>query len=46
MQEFVTWTFDGEYSFYDNNIQKEKINGFLESVDRDNFFSVITDDGH
>ena len=24
-QEFLTWRFKGEYSFYDNSIQQEKI---------------------
>jgi [ribosomal protein S18]-alanine N-acetyltransferase len=46
VNEFITWTFDGVYSFYDNNIQEEKINGFLESVDSDNYYSVINDQGN
>jgi [ribosomal protein S18]-alanine N-acetyltransferase len=38
--EFITWTYEGVYSFYDNNIQDEKINGFLQSVDTDRMYSV------
>jgi [ribosomal protein S18]-alanine N-acetyltransferase len=43
--EFTTWTYDGVYSFYDNHIQEEKINGFLQSVDTDHFYSVVDDQG-
>ncbi|RIW38347.1 N-acetyltransferase [Bacillus salacetis] len=45
VDEFITWTYDGVYSFYDNNIQKEKIDGFLASADRDNFYTVIDEQG-
>ncbi|RLQ94574.1 GNAT family N-acetyltransferase [Falsibacillus albus] len=45
VHEFITWTYDGIYSFYDNNIQEEKINGFLQSIDNDQFYSVIDDQG-
>jgi [ribosomal protein S18]-alanine N-acetyltransferase len=43
--EFITWTYEGMYSFYDNNIQEEKINGFVQSIDTDHFYSVIDDEG-
>ncbi|MFD1737450.1 GNAT family N-acetyltransferase [Bacillus salitolerans] len=45
VNEFITWTYEGVYSFYDNNIQAEKINGFLQSINTDNFFSVIDHQG-
>jgi [ribosomal protein S18]-alanine N-acetyltransferase len=43
--EFITWTYEGVYSFYDNNIQDEKINGFLQSVDTDQMYSVVDGQG-
>ncbi|MGD6969410.1 GNAT family N-acetyltransferase [Rossellomorea vietnamensis] len=43
--EFINWTYDGDYSFYDNNIQEEKVQGFLQSIDTDRYFSVINDEG-
>lgn len=45
VNEFLTWTYDAIYSFYDNNIQKEKIEGFKESVHSDRAFSVIDQKG-
>ncbi len=45
VREFITWTYDGVYSFYDNNIQEEKVNGFLNSIDIDHFYSVIDEQG-
>ncbi len=41
IDEFITWTYSGIYSFYDNNIQDEKIEGFKQSVDLERAFSVI-----
>ncbi|MGR3762998.1 GNAT family N-acetyltransferase [Rossellomorea sp. NS-SX7] len=41
VDEFITWTYEGVYSFYDNNIQEKKIDGFLQSVDTDHLYSVI-----
>ncbi|WP_433747381.1 GNAT family N-acetyltransferase [Falsibacillus pallidus] len=41
INEFITWTYEGKYSFYDNNIQEEKIEGFKESVNSERAFSVI-----
>ncbi|MEI5909355.1 GNAT family protein [Bacillus spongiae] len=46
VSEFITWTYDGVYSFYDNNIQKEKIDSFLQSIATDRFYSVIDDQGN
>jgi [ribosomal protein S18]-alanine N-acetyltransferase len=43
--EFITWTYEGVYSFYDNNIQEEKINGFLQSADTDQMYSVVNEVG-
>jgi [ribosomal protein S18]-alanine N-acetyltransferase len=45
VNEFITWKYDGLYSFYDNDIQEEKINGFLQSIETDNFYSVIDELG-
>ncbi len=41
INEFITWTYDGIYSFYDNNSQKEKIDGLKESVHLERAFSVV-----
>lgn len=27
VNQFLTWTYEGIYSFYDNNIQEEKVDG-------------------
>lgn len=43
INQFITWTYDGIYSFYDNNIQKEKIEGFEQSINSERAFSVIDD---
>jgi len=40
VKEFLTWKFEGIYSFYDNDIQKEKIDYYLESVNKENLFSI------
>ncbi|MEW4224071.1 GNAT family N-acetyltransferase [Rossellomorea marisflavi] len=45
IQEFITWRYEGNYSFYDNPIQEEKVNGFLESGNREGFYSVIDREG-
>ncbi|MFC7785446.1 hypothetical protein ACFQWC_13190 [Rossellomorea sp. GCM10028870] len=31
VHEFITWAYEGIYSFYDNNSQAEKIEGLKES---------------
>jgi [ribosomal protein S18]-alanine N-acetyltransferase len=41
IKEFITWTYDGIYSFYDNNSQAEKIEGLKESVHLERDFSVV-----
>lgn len=41
INEFMTWTYDGMYSFYDNNHQVEKIEGLKESVHVERAFSVV-----
>lgn len=43
--EFITWTYEGVHSFYDNNIQEEKIKGFLQSVNTDPMYSVVDGQG-
>ncbi|WP_282137317.1 hypothetical protein [Rossellomorea aquimaris] len=41
IKKFITWTYDGIYSFYDNNSQAEKIKGLKESVHLERAFSVV-----
>ncbi len=41
INEFIKWTYDGIYSFYDNNSQIEKIQGLKESVHLERAFSVV-----
>ncbi|TMU87258.1 GNAT family N-acetyltransferase [Bacillus sp. BHET2] len=43
IDEFITWTYEGIYSFYDNNLQEEKMDGFKKSVHLELAFSVIDD---
>ncbi|MBN8193459.1 hypothetical protein JI667_15015 [Bacillus sp. NTK074B] len=43
INEFLTWTYDGIYSFYDNNSQIEKMDGLKESVHLERAFSVVDD---
>ncbi|MBD7969255.1 GNAT family N-acetyltransferase [Paenibacillus gallinarum] len=43
INQFITWTYDGIYSFYDNNIQQEKIEGFKQSINSERAFSVFDD---
>ena len=43
VDDILTWKYDGIYSFYDNDIQKEKME-FIESfVDSDDNFSIYND---
>ncbi|GIN39243.1 GNAT family N-acetyltransferase [Heyndrickxia oleronia] len=44
VNQFLTWTYEGIYSFYDNNIQQEKVDGFKQSIDSDKAFSVVNED--
>ncbi|PFA62979.1 alanine acetyltransferase [Bacillus sp. AFS015802] len=46
INEFITWTYEGIYSFYDNNSQQEKIEGLRESVHLERAFSVVDEDGN
>lgn len=41
--EFLTWQYEGEYSFYDNSIQEEKIECFKELIGSDMAFSVYNE---
>lgn len=43
-QEFLTWSFEGEYSFYDNAIQQEKIDSIINLTGSDKAFSVYNED--
>ena len=46
VKEFITWTYDGIYSFYNNNIQEEKIDGFIQSVNSEKQFSVVDENNN
>ena len=46
VKEFITWTYGGIYSFYDNNIQEEKIDGFIQSVNSEKQFSVVDENNN
>jgi ribosomal-protein-alanine N-acetyltransferase len=46
VNEFITWTYGGIYSFYDNNIQQEKIDGFIQSVNSESEFSVVDENNN
>ena len=43
IEDFLSWTYDGIYSFYDNSIQQEKIDGFRESVHKERELSVVNE---
>jgi len=40
VDDILTWKYDGIYSFYDNDIQKEKIEWIEGFVDSDDNFSI------
>ena len=42
-KEFLTWSYDGVYSFYDNNIQQEKIDDIISLTGSDRAFSVVNE---
>ena len=42
-EEILNWEYEGEYSFYNNNIQKEKIEWILSFPDSDNVFSIYNE---
>lgn len=41
--EFLTWHFDGIYSFYDNDAQREKIEWYWNSIHNDKAFSMLNE---
>lgn len=43
--EFLTWSYEGIYSFYDNNIQQEKVDSIINATNSDRAFSVINEEG-
>lgn len=44
-KEFLNWCYEGIYSFYDNNIQKEKIENIISLTGSDMAFSVVNEKG-
>lgn len=40
VEDIITWEYEGIYSFYNNNIQKEKIDWIKGFIDSDDDFSV------
>ena len=46
INEFLTWTYDGIYSFYDNNSQIEKVEGLKASVHLERAYSVVDENGN
>lgn len=42
-KEFLGWKYEGIYSFYDNDIQKEKIDAFEKATNSDYAFTVINE---
>lgn len=42
-KEMANWEYEGEYSFYNNNIQKEKTEWILTFPESDNDFSVYNE---
>ncbi|WP_346929064.1 GNAT family N-acetyltransferase [Clostridium sp.] len=43
VDDILTWKYDGIYSFYDNDIQKEKMEWIESFVDSDDNFSIYND---
>ena len=43
IEDILTWKYDGIYSFYDNSIQKEKIEWIESFIDSDNDFSIYNE---
>ncbi len=43
IDDILTWKYDGKYSFYDNDIQKEKMEWIESFVDSDDNFSIYND---
>ena len=43
IEDFLTWKYEGVYSFYDNSIQQEKIDGYRQSVNKEQALSVVNE---
>lgn len=43
IQAFLSWHFEGVYSFYDNDIQKEKLDWYWSSIENEDAFSIYND---
>lgn len=43
IEDILTWKYDGIYSFYDNDIQKEKIEWIESFIDSDDNFSIYNE---
>ncbi|WP_291568266.1 MULTISPECIES: GNAT family N-acetyltransferase [unclassified Clostridium] len=43
IEDILTWKYDGIYSFYDNSIQKEKIEWIESFIDSDDNFSIYNE---
>lgn len=43
IEDILTWKYEGEYSFYDNSIQKEKIDMIKSYICSDNAFSIYNE---
>lgn len=43
VQDMLTWEYEGIYSFYNNSIQKEKIEWIESFIDSDNDFSIYNE---
>lgn len=43
IEDILTWKYDGEYSFYDNSIQKEKIDWIKGFINSGNDFSIYNE---
>lgn len=43
IEDILTWKYDGIYSFYDNSIQKEKIEWIESFIDSDDDFSIYNE---
>lgn len=43
VDDILTWKYDGKYSFYDNDIQKEKMEWIESFIDSDDNFSIYND---
>ncbi len=44
IEDILTWKYDGIYSFYDNSIQKEKIEWIESFIGSNDNFSIYNDD--